>query len=117
MTVRQSSGCQMTMYPFHLNAEAATRNTPLTGNVPQPNKSQALGLTLFYLLSAFSRDSSIQEQQALSIAIKALHERGTYVDPADGFSAVARVAASNTPSRGHNSRPYYLSGDPGGFCQ
>jgi hypothetical protein len=85
-TVRQLSGCQMTMYLFHLNAEAATRNTPLTGTVAQPNKTQALGVTLFYLLSAFSRDSTTQEQQALSIALKALHERGTYIDPANGFT-------------------------------
>jgi hypothetical protein len=105
-TVRQSSGCQMTMYPFHLNAEAATRNTPLTGNVPQPNKSQALGLTLFYLLSAFSRDSSIQEQQALSIAIKALHERGTYVDPADGFTFTITLEAEKADEANRRWQSY-----------
>jgi Pvc16 N-terminal domain len=85
-TARNLSGCQLTMYLFHVNAEPATRNTPLSGSVAVPNRAQALGLTLFYLLTAFSRDSTIQEQQALSIAVKALHERGTYIDPADGFT-------------------------------
>lgn len=85
-TVRNLGGCQMTMYLFHVTADASTRNTPLAGNAPQPNKSQAMGLTLYYLLTAFARDNATQEQQAMSIAVKALHERGTYVDPADGFT-------------------------------
>jgi hypothetical protein len=85
-TVRTLGHCQMTMYLFHVNAEAATRNTPLTGTVAQPNKTQAFGLTLYYLLTAYTKDNALQEQQALSIAIKAFHERGTYIDPADGFT-------------------------------
>jgi hypothetical protein len=85
-TVRNLAGCQVTMYLFHLNAEPFTRNTPPTGNQAQPNISQALGLTLYYLLTAFDKDSTTHEQQAMSIAVKALHARGTYVDPAEGFT-------------------------------
>jgi hypothetical protein len=90
--VRNLAGCQMTIYLFHLNAEPFTRNTPLGGSqVPpntqaQPNIRQALGLTLYYLLTAFDRDSTTHEQQAMSIAINALHAHGTYVDPVDGFT-------------------------------
>jgi hypothetical protein len=85
-TVRNLGSCQVTMYLFHLAADAATRNTPLTGDRAQPNTSQAMGLTLYYLLSAFDKDSTTREQQAMSIAVKALHERGTYVDPVSGFT-------------------------------
>lgn len=85
-TVRNQSGCQVTMYLYHLVVEPSTRSTPLSGTIPRPNPSHALGLTLYYLLTAFARDNATQEQQAMSIAIKALHERGTYVDPADGFT-------------------------------
>jgi hypothetical protein len=58
----------------------------LTGNRAQPNQTQALGLTLFYLLSTHAKDRFVQEQQAMGIAIQALHERGTFVDPVDGFT-------------------------------
>jgi len=66
------------MYLFHVMADPSTRNTPLTGTIARPNPSQALGLTLYYLLSAYARDNATQEQQAMSIGLKALHERGTY---------------------------------------
>jgi hypothetical protein len=85
-TVRTSGSCQLTMYLFHLAVEPSTRNSPLTTKQPQPNQTHALGLTLYYLLTGWARDSTTQEQQAMSIAVKALHERGTYVDPADGFT-------------------------------
>src|SRR5262245_36900046 len=85
-TVRNLGDCQMTFYLFHLTPEPGTRNMPLTGTRAQPNQTQAFGLTMFYLLTAFAKDSSIKEQQAMSIAIKALHERGTFVDPVSGFT-------------------------------
>jgi hypothetical protein len=85
-TVRNLGGCHLTMYLFHVTADASTRNTPLTGKSALPNKSHAIGLTLYYLLTAYARDNATQEQQAMSIGVKALHERGTYVDPADGFT-------------------------------
>src|SRR5262245_20967210 len=51
-TVRNLGGCQLTMYLFHVTADASTRNTPLAGKTAQPNKSHAIGLTLYYLLTA-----------------------------------------------------------------
>jgi len=90
-TVRNESGCQVTLYLFHVNPDPSTRNSPHAGNRAQPNANHALGLTLYYLLSAYSKDSPTQEQQAMSIAIKALHERGTYVDPVDGFTFTITV--------------------------
>ncbi|SRR6266568_3495704 len=105
-TVRNAGGCQVNVYLFHLNAEPATRNTPLTGTVPQPNRSQALGLTLFYLLTAFARDNVTQEQQAMSIAVKALHERGTYVDPADGFTFTITLEAEKADEANRRWQSY-----------
>ncbi len=84
--VRNRGGCQMTFYLFHVAPEPYTRNMALTGTRAQPNTRQALGLTLYYLVTTYSQDSPQQEQQAISIALKALHERGTYVDPGDGFT-------------------------------
>jgi hypothetical protein len=85
-TVRNEDQCRLTVYLFHLTADPGTRNSPLTGPRAQPNVTQAFGLTLFYLISSFARDSAIKEQQSMSIALKALHERGTFVDPIDGFT-------------------------------
>lgn len=92
-SVRNRGQCQLTMYLFHLQAEPFTRNMPLTGSAAQPNTRQALGLTLYYLLSAFSKDRPEEEQQAMSIAIKALHERGTFVDPVDNFTFTVTLEA------------------------
>ncbi|MEK6676304.1 MAG: DUF4255 domain-containing protein [Planctomycetota bacterium] len=82
----KEGGCQLTVYLFHLSTEPFTRNIPPQGNTAQPNLRHSLGLNLYYLVSAFSKDRTQEEQQALSIAIKALHERGTYVDATDGFT-------------------------------
>lgn len=90
-TVRNQGECQMTMYLFHLVPEPGVRNPPLTGPRAQPNQTQAFGLTLFYLLSSFAKDSSIKEQQSMSIALKALHERATFVDPLDGFTFTVTI--------------------------
>jgi hypothetical protein len=85
-SVRNAGECQMTLYLFHLIPEPYTRNTPLTGTRAQTNKSQALGLTLYYLLTTYAKESYVQEQQAIGIALQAFHERGTFIDPVDGFT-------------------------------
>ena len=85
-TVRASGDCQVTFYLFHAQPDPFVRNAPPTGNVAQRNTSQPFGLTLYYLLSAYAKGSSTQEQQALSIAFRALHERATYHDPIDAFT-------------------------------
>jgi hypothetical protein len=105
-TVRNLGGCQLTMYLFHITADASTRNTPLAGKTAQPNKSQAIGLTLYYLLTAFARDNATQEQQAMSIGIKALHERGTYVDPADAFTFTITLDAEKADEANRRWQSY-----------
>jgi hypothetical protein len=84
--VRALGDCQLTVYPFHVEIDPFSRNTPLTGSAAQPNRSQALGLSLYYLVSAYAKNAPEQEQQAMSIALQALHERATYVDPGNGFT-------------------------------
>ena len=96
--MRNQDQCRLTVYLFHLIADPGTRNSPLTG----PGTAQcypSLGLTLFYLISSFARDSAIKEQQSMSIALKALHERGTFVDPIDGFTFRLRSNRKRTMPR------------------
>jgi hypothetical protein len=83
---RNLGNCQLSMYLFHVSPSTFTRSMPLTSTSAQGNARQPLGLDLFYLLTAFSKDHPEQEQQAMSIAIKALHERSTYIDPSNGLS-------------------------------
>jgi hypothetical protein len=112
-TIRNLGGCQMTIYLFHVKADPSTRNTPLVGKAAQPNTSQAIGLTLYYLLTAFARDNATHEQQAMSIGVKALHERGTYVDPADGFTFTITLVAEESDEANRRwqsySTPFRLS--------
>src|SRR5215470_11898482 len=71
---RHGEICQVSVYLFHVTPQAAYRNTfPLGGRartVPQ----HPLALTLYYLLSAYAVGSAVHEQQAMSIALKCLHE-------------------------------------------
>lgn len=111
--VRSRGQCQLTFYLFHFNAEPLTRNMPLAGVRAVPNDQQALGINLFYLLTAFSKDSPQQEQQAMSIAVRALHERGTYVDPADGFTFTITLESEKSDEANRRwqsfSTPFRLS--------
>jgi hypothetical protein len=72
--------CQLSLYLFHVAADRFQRNSPVsnpyTGQATRApvSLSQPLGLELYYLLTAYSKDSYIQEQQAMSIALKSLHE-------------------------------------------
>jgi hypothetical protein len=84
---RALGGCQVSFYLFHVAPNAAHLNTspylfhpapPPPGTAPnttpQTNFRHPLALTLYYLLSAHSVNSYIEEQQAMSIALKCLHE-------------------------------------------
>jgi hypothetical protein len=112
-TIRNSGGCELTMYLFHVVAEPATRNSPLVGPVAQPNQRQAMGLTLYYLLTAFARDNVVAEQQAMSIALRAFHGRGTYVDPVDGFTFTITLESERSDEANRRwqsfSTPFRLS--------
>jgi hypothetical protein len=94
--VREEAVCHLNVYLFHIQPDPSVRNWPPTGRVAQPNTSQPLGLTLYYLLTAYSKESATQEQQAMSIALSALHENATYNDPATQFSFTITLDAETS---------------------
>ena len=112
-TVRNQGDCQLTIYLFHLIPDPSTRNSVLTGTRVQPNATQAFGMTLYYLLSSFARDSAIKEQQSMSIALKAIHERSTFVDPIDGFTFTLTIESEKDDAANRRwqsfSTPFRLS--------
>jgi len=112
-SVRNKGNCQLTAYLFHLNAEPYTRNMPVSGNAAQPNARQPLGLSLYFLVSAYAKDRPDQEQQAMSIAVKALHETGIYVDPGNGFTFTVTLESEKSDDAIRRwqsfSTPYRLS--------
>jgi hypothetical protein len=111
--VRNKADCQLSFYLFHVQPDPSVRNWPPSGKVAQPNASQPLGLTLFYLLTAYSKESAIQEQQAMSIAIQALHEYATYNDPTDQVSFTITLDAERSDDANRRwqsfSAPYRLA--------
>lgn len=82
--IRSLSGCQLSLYLFHVSQDAFQRNSPVTGpwttDVTKTTTRlpkipfQPLSLDLYYLLTAYSKGLYIQEQQAMSIALKCFHE-------------------------------------------
>jgi hypothetical protein len=68
------SGCQVSLYLFHVAPDKFNRNTFPAGGRPRQGAEQPLGLTLYYLLSAHAEGSYAHAQQAMSIAIKCLHD-------------------------------------------
>ena len=75
---RPEQGAQLSLYLYHLDENNATESlfwTPQSQTAGGPPlKYQPLALDLYYLLSAYSLDSYIQEQQAMSIAMRVFHE-------------------------------------------
>lgn len=70
------NGCTLSLYLFHATPDPYQRNSPVLGDrtkVP-PLPYQPLSLNLFYLLSAYSQARYIEEQQAMSIAMKCFYE-------------------------------------------
>lgn len=79
--IRSLAGCQLSLYLFHVSQDQFQRNSPVTGPTTAKGATrvptipyQPLSLDLYYLLTAYSKGSYIQEQQAMSIALKCLHE-------------------------------------------
>jgi hypothetical protein len=83
----EGEGCQLGCYLFHAAADKFQRNAPVLpprvppgGGDPLPDGRvpripfQPLSLELYYLLSAFSANDYVQEQQAMSVALKCFHE-------------------------------------------
>lgn len=72
-SVRNNAGCQLTLYLLHVAESAHLKNQAVMGR-PQTTPFQPLSLELFYLLSAFSKENYLQEQRALSIAMRCFNE-------------------------------------------
>jgi hypothetical protein len=75
---RQESGPQLSMYLYHVesdNAQEALFWQPqlLQGGQGEPTRFLPLALNLFYLLFAYSETSYIEEQEAMSVALRIFH--------------------------------------------
>ena len=76
-SVRADGGCQVNLYLVHVSRNPFQSNAPL----PEPAREipeLRLSLDLYYLLTAFSNAKHDQEQRAMSIALRFLHENPTF---------------------------------------
>jgi hypothetical protein len=111
--VRERGECQLTTYLFHVDYDPYSRNASIAPPGGQTNRMHPLALDLHYLVTAYAKDQPTQEQQAMSIALKALHERATYRDPADGFAFTITLTAESADDGNRRwqaySTPFRLS--------
>ena len=81
-----AGACKVSLYLFHVSPDKFYRNTfPADPRDPSRGAARArrapqqpLALTLYYLLSAHS-ESYVEEQQAMSIALKAFHDQAIVI--------------------------------------
>ncbi len=76
-TAQSMDNCQLSLYLFHVAPDKFNRNAFPLGGRARTIPEQPLALTLYYLLSAHSKKSYIEEQQAMSIAVKCFHDHPT----------------------------------------
>ena len=75
--------CELNLYIFHIAADKFLANSfwasqaQSGGGGQQPVAFEPLCLDLWYMLSAQSKISYVQEQQVLGVAMRAFHEHGT----------------------------------------
>lgn len=76
ITVADAQNCELSIYLFHVENNAFLRNSPVIGDptVPLPVPYQPMAVNLYFLLSAYSKGNYIEEQQAMSVALKCLYE-------------------------------------------
>lgn len=76
--IRQGQGAQLSLYLYHIEESIATENLFWAAQAQSaggpPLRYQPLALNLYYLLSAYAEGNYIQEQQAMSIAMRVFHE-------------------------------------------
>jgi Pvc16 N-terminal domain len=73
-TVRDKGGCHLSLYLFHVEQDKFQMNSPVMGKRAQPIPFQPMSLNLYYLLTAFAKDNHVEEQRAMSIAMRCFHE-------------------------------------------
>ena len=75
---RAGHGAQLSMYLYHVEEDSAQESLFWTARSQTaggpPLKYQPLALDLYYLLSSFADGNYVQEQQAMSIAMRVFHE-------------------------------------------
>jgi hypothetical protein len=83
--VRAEGGCQLSLYLFHVSQDPHNLNTPLNrpyydpNQPPLPSTSYQIPflpqpLDLHYLLTAYADRSYVEEQQAMSVAMRSIYE-------------------------------------------
>lgn len=70
---RAEAGCHLTLSLLHVTPNAFQANSMTNGRA-LTGTAHPLALDLYYLLSAYSDDNYLQEQRAMSIALRCLHE-------------------------------------------
>jgi hypothetical protein len=73
-TLRDAGECQLSLYLFHVESDKFQKNAPVGVSRDAQIPSQPLSLNLYYLLSAFSKAGYVEEQRAMSIAMRCFHE-------------------------------------------
>lgn len=80
-SARKDGGCQLTVSLVHIAQDKFQRNSPVVApptpsQPPRPQliPNQPLSLDLYYLITAFSDKGYVEEQQAMSIALRCFHE-------------------------------------------
>ena len=75
--IRSLGGAQLSLFLYHAESDNAQESglwsAQMARSPGQPTRFLPLALDLFYLLSAFSETSYVQEQQAMSVALRILH--------------------------------------------
>jgi Pvc16 N-terminal domain len=75
---RQEAGTQLSLYLYHVEPDNARetlfwQDQMLGTTAGEPTRFLPLALNLFYLLFAYSETSYIQEQEAMSVALRIFH--------------------------------------------
>ena len=75
--VRDLGDCQLTLYLFHVTEDKFQKNLNVPGQtsptVP-PIRYVPASLDLYYLLTAFAQNNYVQEQQAMTVAMRCFHD-------------------------------------------
>jgi hypothetical protein len=85
---REQQGAQLSLYLYHVDENNAQESLFWSASAQSaggpPVKYQPLALDLYYLLSAYAQGNYVEEQQAMSVAMRVFHEnpivRGTGPD-------------------------------------
>jgi hypothetical protein len=76
-SVRTLGDCQLTLYLFHVTEDKFQKNLDVPGQTSPTVpliRYTPLSLDLYYLLTAFSKNNYVQEQQAMTVAMRCFHD-------------------------------------------